>query len=124
MRSKLLSVITAAVVAMAVAVYGPASPAHATIAGPPPGYQPPPGYMTTPPESCYVNIYNSGAVTECFRVGGVHLAMAQCANGYTIYGFAEEMQDFKQSQAFCRSGGYYGELVPALYAWGEFYLDW
>jgi hypothetical protein len=130
MRPRLLSVIAAALVAVAVAIPGAASPAHASpAAGPPPGYVPPAGYQTTPPESCYVYAYTSGsalvgAATECIRTGGLHRAVALCSNGQTLYGWTEEMEYFHQSVIMCRSRGYYGDLIPALYAWGEYYLDW
>ena len=133
MRHRMLAAVTAALMAV-VAVPGLASPAHASTTHasttqPPPGYVPPAGYRTTPPESCYVYVFGSGSVivgatTECIRVGGLHRAVAQCANGHTIYGWTEEMEYFRQSTAMCRSKGYYGELTPALYVWGEYYLDW
>lgn len=130
MRRTMLAAVTAALVAVVVAVTGTASPASTvSTAQPPPGYVPPAGYQTTPPESCYIYVFSSGsaivgATTECIRVGGLHRAVAQCANGHTIYGWTEEMEYFRQSTAMCRSKGYYGDLTPALYVWGEYYLDW
>lgn len=133
-RRKLLSAIAAALVASAVTLLGGASPAHASFtAGPPPGYVAPHGLLTSPPESCYVyaftgtfatGVHLTGSMTECMRVGGVHRAAAQCADGRIIYGFAEEMQDFRQSSVFCPHGWPYDPVTPALYVWGEYHLDW
>jgi hypothetical protein len=132
-RRKLLPAIMAALVASAVTLVGGSSPAHASFtAGPPPGYVAPHGLKTSPPESCYVYAFTAtfptgrhltGSMTECMRVGGVHRAAAQCTDGSIIYGFGEEMQDFRQSSVFCGEWPF-GPVAPALYVWGEYHLDW
>nr|MDT0657831.1 hypothetical protein [Micromonospora sp. DSM 115978] len=133
MRRKYWPILATALVAVMVATLGAANPAHASVTiGPPPGYVAPGGAQTTPPDSCYVYYFAHtfpsgtqpiGSMTECIRVGGVHVAVAQCADGSIRYGQAEEMNDYRQSTVMCYDV-YPWKYMPALYVWGEFHTDW
>lgn len=116
MRRVLSSAVTAALVAVLATALGGASPAHAS-----------PGTQTTPPPGCSFSYLAAGGViiggyTDCFGPTGLHTAVAQCADGSTVYGYTEEMQSYgRQSTAVC--GDWFFGYRPAVAAWGVFHLD-
>jgi hypothetical protein len=114
-RRKLQSALAAALVVGALAI---AQPAQAD-----------PYFTTTPPDGCYLFIYQHrgftyAAQTYCTRMHGLHTAVARCSDGRTIRGYTEEMDYNRMSMAECRSLAYPWGPIPAVEVWGEYWPDY